>query len=150
MEYTETLIDRAKELCGGSIYRLCKETGIDQGNMSKIRKGERKLTLKQTIRLCEIAGVEPKEAWYYVSLESLPEGSEERDLMGKAWGAIAPVMLLIFVSLALGWPSSSYAISTNGAAKLTKIYIVEYGRRCWKALRRFAFQGAQLLPRLAT
>ena len=128
MEYGLALIDRAAEKCGGSAYKLAKAWGVSQTMITLIRKGERKLPLRRVPKLAELAGVEPREAMLRVAEEQSAEGSEERDLLGKALAATVAAMLLFFVSLAPLLPSQSYAAVMTQSHKLTNLYIVEYLR----------------------
>ena len=114
MEYGLALIDKAAEMCGGSYYKLSKEWGVSQTMISLIRKGERKLPLRQVPKLAMLARVDAKEAMLRVAEEQAPEGSEQRDLMGKALAHGAAAMLLFSIGLGLLQPSPSYA---NGLTK---------------------------------
>lgn len=147
MEYAKALIDRAAKMCGGSYYKLSKAWGVPESRISEYRHGKARVPLKKVPKLAYLADVDPQEAYLQVAIEQMPEGSEERDLLGKHQGAIAAVMLLFFVVLGLLPQSTAYA---STGKTINTLYIVEYGRRFWKALHRFAFQGAKVMPRLAT
>lgn len=139
MEYAQTLIDAAINSCGSG-YKLCKLIRMDQGNLSKVRAGERGLTFAQMVNIAIVAGVDPQEAWYRVSMEQVPE-AVQRDLWGKARATIGVAMLLFFVGLGLLQPSQSYAKKPE---KLNLLYIVEYARRLIQGLQRCGLSLARL------
>jgi len=141
MEYGIALIDKAAYLCGGSYYKLHKEWGVAESTISQIRQGKRRIPLAKVPKLAVIAGVDPKEAYLKVSIEQMPEGSEERDLLGKAGAAIAGVMLLFFIVPALLLPSPSYAAETK---QLQFVYIVEYAKKLMEWLQRCGLSLARL------
>lgn len=117
MTYGLALIDKAKEMCGGSDYKLARAWGISQTMISLIRKGEKKLPVRRVPKLAELAGVDPREAMLRVAEEQAPEGSEARDLLGKALATGAVAMLLFSVGLVLLQPSKSYASEITGSHK---------------------------------
>lgn len=139
MEYGIALIDKAARMCGGSYYKLSKEWGVAESTISVIRSGKRALPLKRVPKLALIAGVDPKEAYLRVSIEQMPEGSEERDLLGKVGAAIAGVMLLFFIVPVLLLPSPSYASEITQTNKLSLLYIVEYWNRLRSMFKRAVF-----------
>lgn len=139
MKYGLALIDKAAEMCGGSYYKLSSEWGLAESTISQIRKGKRVIPLNRVPKLAVLAGVDPQEAYLRVSIEQMPEGSEERDLLGNVRATIAVASLLLCVSLAPLLPSKSYANAPNNVAKL---HIVEY-RRFLQAIFRFVFHGTK-------
>lgn len=126
MKYELILIDKAAEMCGGSYYRLSKAWGVPQSRISEYRHGRACVPLKKVPKLAELAGIDPREAYVQVSIEQMPEGSEERDLLGKVRAAGVAAMLLFFVVLGPLLPSQSYAKSVP---ELKTVYIVECRRR---------------------
>jgi len=124
MEYGIALIDKAGKVCG-SFYRLSKETGFPEGNISKIRKGERELPLEWVPVLAEIAGVDAREALAMAMAERLPEGSRARAILGGVRAAGVAALLLLCCVLELVKPSIGYARTSAGVDFL---YIVERAR----------------------
>jgi len=130
MEYGIALIDKAGKVCG-SFYRLSKETGFPEANISKIRKGEREWPLEWVPVLAEIAGVEAREALALAMAERLPEGSRARAILGGVRAAGVAVLLLFFCGLGWLMPSTGYA---EPARKLHFLYIVECVRRWFERM----------------
>lgn len=133
MEYAKALIDKAADKCGGSYYKLAREWGVSDTMMSLIRKGERKLPIRRVPKLAEIAGVNGQEAMLKVAEEQAPEGSEERDLMGKVLAHGVAAMLLFFIGLGLLQPLTTYAKEMK---KVNFLYIVEHLRRLLGQVRK--------------
>lgn len=109
MEYEIALIDKAASLCGENYAELSRVWGVPESRISEYRRGKRHIPLAKVPKLAVIAEVDPQEAYLRVSIEQMPEGSEERDLLGKARAAIVAAMLLFFVVPVLLQPSQSYA-----------------------------------------
>jgi len=126
MEYGIALIDKAAELCGGSYYKLAKAWGVPQSRISEYRHGKRPVPLAKVHKQAVLAGVDPQEAYLRVSIEQMPEGSEERDLLGNVLATFVTVMWLSFASLVLWLPSPAYAAKV---VKVELLYIVECLRR---------------------
>lgn len=122
MEYELALIDKAAEMCGGSYYKLSKAWGVPQSRISEYRHGKARVPLNRVPKLAVLAGVDPQEAYLRVSIEQMPEGSEERDLLGNVQATIVVALLLLCVIPGLLLPSQSYANAPNNVAKL---HIVE-------------------------
>lgn len=141
MEYAIALIDRAAKLCGGSYYKLSKEWGVPESRISEYRHGKARVPLKRVPKLAYLAQVDPQEAYLQVAIEQMPEGSEERDLLGKPLAAIVAGMLLFFVVLGPLLPSNAYAASTNKPYQLKSLYIVEYWKRAWRTIVRWLFRA---------
>lgn len=136
MEYGKTLIDKAGKVCG-SFYKLSKELGASESNISSVRAGRRALPLEWVPVLAEITGEDPREALARAMAERLPEGSRARAILGGVTAAGGAVMLLFFVVLGLLLPSNTYA---KAGTQVNTLYIVE----CWCSLRRLFFMARRL------
>lgn len=137
MEYGKTLIDKAAEKCG-SRYKLAKQTGISEGNLCKVHKGERSMPAEWAPLLAEQAGVDPVQALAQVVAEQAPEGSRVRALLGGVFRTGVAGMLLACVSLG---HSPRAEAGPADACQLDNLYIVE----CWQGLRRLFFRARGLL-----
>lgn len=108
MEYGISLIDKAAKMCG-SAYKLAKETGFSEANISRVRAGKRELPVEWVPVLAEIAGVNARDALAEVVAERMPEGSRARAILGGVRAVGVAAMLLFFVVLGLLQPLTTYA-----------------------------------------
>lgn len=145
MEYGITLIDRAAKVCG-SAYKLSKETGFSEANISRVRAGKRELPLEWVPVLAEIAGVNARDAVAEVLAEKMPEGSRARAILGGVRAAGVAEMLLFFVVLGLLQPLTTYAKSS---ADVNNVYIVECIKALFTGLNRFLFSMVCVSYRMA-
>lgn len=118
MIYGQTLIDKAAKVCG-SAYKLSKETGFSEANISRVRAGKRELPIEWVPVLAEIAGVNARDAVAEVLAEQMPEGSRARAILGGVRAVGVAAMLLFFVVLGLLQPLTTYAAEGSAASHPT-------------------------------
>jgi len=124
MEYGQTLIDKAKKVCGG-LSRLAEELDVALPNLSTVAAGKRAIPEEWVPGLAVIAGVDVTEALHETRAEKLGYNHPKVKVLEKKalHGVVA--MLLFFVTLG-HWQQSEACEKRQ--AKFTTLHIVEYWR----------------------
>lgn len=136
MKYALSLLDQAAKLCGG-YSALAEELDVALPNMSAVRHGKRELPEEWVAGIAAICGVDVHMALHEYRAEKFGRDHKKvRVLEKKAFSGAVAMSLISYVlgsTLLLASPET-------GAAKLTKIYIVEYGRRFRRTIAHLLFR----------
>lgn len=92
MQYGQSLIDKAAQICG-SYYKLSKRINVPESNLSCVRKGTRRVPLDWALDLAEITGDDPGEVLKLLTMERT-KNPEKRTRLGKLVAVGAVAMLL--------------------------------------------------------
>lgn len=137
MKYAISLLDKAAKLCGG-YSALAEELDVALPNMSAVRHGKRELPEEWVPGIAAICGVDVHMALHEYRAEKFGRDHKKVKILEKKAFSGAVVMSLI--SYVLG-SMLMLASPETGAAKLTKIYIVECLMRFWHATAHLLFRA---------